>query len=79
MGLIKHSELETSSFIQDKLNKEIDNTNRDILTTRTAISNTKYPILYNGLLKYASGSSIVVTYYRKYGSYLNKQSEEYSF
>ena len=79
MGLIKHSELETTDSIQQSLNRNIDNNNRDILTTRTAISKDKFPEVYNGLLKYNTGSTIKVTYYRKYSSYLNKQSENYSF
>lgn len=65
--------------IEKEYTKELVNSTRDILTTRTSISPDKYPDIFTGLIKYSEGSSISVTYFRRYGGYLNKQSEDYSF
>jgi hypothetical protein len=57
----------------------LSESNRDILISKTSLSPSRYPVVYDGLLKYLEGSKITVDYYRKYENYTNKQTSDFTF
>jgi len=78
---MEHLELEDlSSDHSDLLNeKKITDTNKDTFINRTSINKSRYNGIYDSLLRYVDGIPIVVDYFKRNISYLEKRSAEVTF
>lgn len=78
---MEHLELADLSSRQSNLlsEKNITDANKDSFINRTALSPSRYSGIYDSLLKYTEGIPIVVDYFKRNISYIEKRSAEVTF